>query len=216
MAFHIRREPRERYAVDQPLIGTRGDLVIADTAGIRRLAARMNILREPGSPSIQAGEIGALGLLHEVGHLLIARYEAERRPGRSGPRWTTSRTGWVRRGPPARPIRRGVPGHRRRARDPRPPPRGVAPDSRLQREPRGRPDPRADRRQGAGGRDSLSRRDGPARVDVRRWTTGRWRGGVAARTLAYAGPSRTDIAGRPAPIHPGQLGRHPRQRPSTR
>ena len=64
-----------------PLIGTRGDLVIADTAGIRRLAARMNILREPGAPSIQAGEIGALGLLHEVGHLLIARYEAERRPG---------------------------------------------------------------------------------------------------------------------------------------
>ena len=80
-AFHVRREPRERYAVDQPLIGTRGDLVIADTAGIRRLAARMNILREPGAPSIQAGEIGALGLLHEVGHLLIARYEAERRPG---------------------------------------------------------------------------------------------------------------------------------------
>ncbi len=80
-AFHVRREPRERYAVDEPLIGTRGDLVIADTAGIRRLAARMNILREPGSPSIQAGDIGALGLLHEVGHLLIARYEAERRPG---------------------------------------------------------------------------------------------------------------------------------------
>jgi glycosidase len=80
-AFHVRREPRQRYAVDLPLIGTRGDLVIADTAGMRRLAARMNVLREPGSPSIQAGEIGALGLLHEIGHLLIARYEAERRPG---------------------------------------------------------------------------------------------------------------------------------------
>ncbi len=80
-AFHIRREPRDRYAVEVPLISTRGDLVIADTAGIRRLAARMNILREPGSPSIQAGDIGALGLLHEIGHLLIARYEAERRPG---------------------------------------------------------------------------------------------------------------------------------------
>ncbi len=80
-AFHIRREPRDRYAVEVPLIGTRGDLVVADTAGIRRLAARMNVLREPGSPSIQAGEIGALGLLHEIGHLLIARYEAERRPG---------------------------------------------------------------------------------------------------------------------------------------
>ncbi len=37
-----------------------------------------------GAPSVQAGEIGALGLLHEIGHLLIARYEASRRPGAMG------------------------------------------------------------------------------------------------------------------------------------
>ena len=79
--FHVRREPRDRYAVERPLIGTRGDLVVADTAGMRRLAARMNAARSAGAPSIQAGEIGALGLLHEIGHLLVARYEAERRPG---------------------------------------------------------------------------------------------------------------------------------------
>ena len=41
----------------------------------------MNLERVAGSPSIQAGEIGALGLLHEIGHLLISRYEAARRPG---------------------------------------------------------------------------------------------------------------------------------------
>ncbi len=80
-AFHVRREPRERYGLDLPLIGTSGDLVTADLAGMRRLASRMNAGRPPGSPPIQAGEIGALGLLHEVGHLLIARYEAERQPG---------------------------------------------------------------------------------------------------------------------------------------
>ena len=79
--FHVRREPRDRYAVERPLIGTRGDLVVADTVGMRRLAARMNTARSAGAPSVQAGEIGALGLLHEIGHLLIARYEAERRPG---------------------------------------------------------------------------------------------------------------------------------------
>ncbi len=79
--FHIRRDPRERYAVRRPLVGIRGDIVVTDTAGIRRLASRMNIARAAGAPSIQAGEIGALGLLHEVGHLLIARYEADRRPG---------------------------------------------------------------------------------------------------------------------------------------
>ncbi len=79
--FHIRREPRDRYAVDGSLIGTRGDLVVTDTAGIRRLAGRMNSERAGGAASVQAGEIGALGLLHEIGHLLVARYEASRRPG---------------------------------------------------------------------------------------------------------------------------------------
>jgi len=79
--FHIRREPRDKYAVARPLIGTRGDLVVTDAAGIRRLANKMNMARVAGTASIQAGEIGALGLLHEIGHLLISRYEAERRPG---------------------------------------------------------------------------------------------------------------------------------------
>ena len=55
--------------------------MVSDTAGIRRLAERMNRARAAGTPSVQAGEIGALGLLHEVGHLLIARYEADVQPG---------------------------------------------------------------------------------------------------------------------------------------
>lgn len=79
--FHVRREPRERYSVGRSLIGIRGDLVVADTAGIRSLAARMNADRAGGATSIHAGEIGALGLLHEIGHLLVERYEASRAPG---------------------------------------------------------------------------------------------------------------------------------------
>ncbi|MEA2607820.1 MAG: hypothetical protein QOJ75_63, partial [Chloroflexota bacterium] len=79
--FHIRREPRDRYGVGGSLVGTRGDLVVTDLDGIRRLAARMNADRLGGAPPVLAGEIAALGLLHEIGHLLIARYEASRRPG---------------------------------------------------------------------------------------------------------------------------------------
>ncbi len=78
--FHVRREPRRRYAVARPLIGSRGDLVAADLAGIRRLAGRMNSARAAGAPSVSAGEIAALGLLHEIGHLLIARHESRRAP----------------------------------------------------------------------------------------------------------------------------------------
>ena len=79
--FHVRREPRERYGVVGALLGSRGDLVVADVAGIRRLAARMNADRAAGAPAVPAGEIAALGLLHEINHVLIARYERSRRPG---------------------------------------------------------------------------------------------------------------------------------------
>ncbi len=79
--FHVRREPRERYAVTRQLFGSRGDLILADLAGIRSLAARMNDEREPGSPPVYAGEIAALGLLHEIGHVLIARYEERQSAG---------------------------------------------------------------------------------------------------------------------------------------
>jgi glycosidase len=79
--FHVRREPRERYGIGRPLLGVRGDLVVADLASMRRLASRMNSARPLDEPSIQAGDIGALGLIHEIGHLLIERYEAERQPG---------------------------------------------------------------------------------------------------------------------------------------
>ncbi|MDH4141281.1 MAG: alpha-amylase family glycosyl hydrolase [Chloroflexota bacterium] len=79
--FHVRRTARERYGIDPGWIGIRGDLVVTDAAATRRLAARMNADRPAGAPGIVAGEIGALGLLHEIAHLLIDRYEATRRPG---------------------------------------------------------------------------------------------------------------------------------------
>ncbi len=74
--FHVRRTARERHAIDDALLGARGDLVVADLAAIRHLAARMNSVRPAGAPSVGAGEIVALGLLHEVAHLLTARFEA--------------------------------------------------------------------------------------------------------------------------------------------
>jgi len=79
--FHVRRTARERYAIDDGLIGIRGDLLFTDVGGMRRLAARMNAARPTASAGVLAGEIAALGLLHEVGHLLIERYEAGLRPG---------------------------------------------------------------------------------------------------------------------------------------
>ena len=78
--FHVQRQARVRYGVDNALLGTRGDLLVTELLGIRRLSDRMNEAREPGGAPVSAGEIAALGLIHEIGHLLIARYEADRQP----------------------------------------------------------------------------------------------------------------------------------------
>jgi glycosidase len=73
--FHVRRTARERYGIDEALLGARGDLLVADLAAIRHLAARMNSVRPAGTPSVGGGDIVALGLLHEIAHLLAARLE---------------------------------------------------------------------------------------------------------------------------------------------
>ena len=78
--FHVRRTARERYAIDDALLGIRGDLAVADLAAIRVVAQRMNDARPPEVAGITAGEIGALGLLHEIGHLLIARQASRGEP----------------------------------------------------------------------------------------------------------------------------------------
>ena len=78
--FHVRRTARERYEIDDALLGIRGDLAVADLAAIRIVAQRMNDARPAEAPGVTAGEIGALGLLHEIGHLLIARQASRGEP----------------------------------------------------------------------------------------------------------------------------------------
>ena len=78
--FHVRRTARERYGIDDHLLSIRGDLAVADLAALRALAQRMNDARPAEAPGVTAGEIGALGLLHEIGHLLIARQSTRGEP----------------------------------------------------------------------------------------------------------------------------------------
>jgi glycosidase len=75
--FALSRTARERFGEDGSPATERGHLKVLDRSGVRKLAARMNEEREAGSPPAQAGEIVALGLLHEIFHLLVERYEDE-------------------------------------------------------------------------------------------------------------------------------------------
>ncbi len=79
------RDAGRRYRRAIEAVAADGAVPLARGPVARRLAAAMNLARAAdqasGVPSVQAGELQAFGLLHEVFHHLIERYEAEARPG---------------------------------------------------------------------------------------------------------------------------------------
>ena len=78
--LRVGRSSRRRYDLDHRHLGDEGELLVDQIAAARRLAGRLNE-RGGGAPTAHAGEIVALGLLHEVAHALVDRYEREVRPG---------------------------------------------------------------------------------------------------------------------------------------
>ena len=77
--LRVGRTSRERYELDRRHLGPAGE-ILDEVAAARRLAARLNERAAGGAPTAHAGEIVALGLLHEVGHALIDHYEANGHP----------------------------------------------------------------------------------------------------------------------------------------
>ncbi len=85
--FHVSRTARSRYALDRPLFGFHGGVITADVGATRRLAARMNETRAregSGAPAVTAGELYALGVLHEVFHAILGQFDEQLRPGAIG------------------------------------------------------------------------------------------------------------------------------------
>jgi glycosidase len=78
--LRVGRSSRRRYDLDHRHLGDEGELLVDQIAAARRLAGRLNE-RGSGPPTAHAGEIVALGLLHEVAHALVDRYERDVRPG---------------------------------------------------------------------------------------------------------------------------------------
>src|SRR3954466_320791 len=77
--LRVGRTSRRDYELG-PELGPHGELIVDRAAAARRLAGRINEKAGGGAPTANAGEIVALGLLHEVGHALIERYERDVRP----------------------------------------------------------------------------------------------------------------------------------------
>lgn len=78
MEFRISRAARHRYAFDESIFNSRGDILMANPAGARRFALRMVLAggSRPERP-VHAGEIDAIGLIHEVQHRAVRRSAAK-------------------------------------------------------------------------------------------------------------------------------------------
>ena len=83
-AFHVSRAARDRHGLDEAT-DARGSFEITDVASARRAAQQINLDRAAGRaegpPTVTAGELIALGVLHEVFHRLVERYDEALAPG---------------------------------------------------------------------------------------------------------------------------------------
>ncbi|HEY2858013.1 MAG TPA: alpha-amylase, partial [Terracidiphilus sp.] len=98
MEFHISREARNRYQVEQTLFSFAGNVVFGDLKASRELTHRMNQARgteQDPDRAIHPGALFAMGLIDEASHLLMHYYRkivAPRAIG-EGLQWFSARVG---------------------------------------------------------------------------------------------------------------------------
>jgi glycosidase len=82
MEFHIARAVREAAKVDDLLFSYTGNVVFADVAAARRLAAALNEAHPNADPAsaFNAGALFAMGLIDELSHALVASYRKQLDP----------------------------------------------------------------------------------------------------------------------------------------
>ncbi|MDR3166518.1 MAG: alpha-amylase, partial [Treponema sp.] len=83
MEFHIRRDVREEYTLEQSLFSLRGNVVLADFRQVRELTRRFNAkINAALHPEriIRAGQLNAMGLIDEILHYVVALYREQVQP----------------------------------------------------------------------------------------------------------------------------------------
>ncbi len=82
--FHTSSAARKKYQLDDNLFTLTGDLIVADFTSARKLADKINKIKENEAgqhKQTTPGQINALGLIHEILHYLIGYYEEKVNPG---------------------------------------------------------------------------------------------------------------------------------------
>ena len=78
--FHIAGSIRKKYQFNELLFGSDGRVVFANFGAVREFVFQINKHRE-AAEHLYAGEVNAAGLLDEIFHLLLRKYEEQVNPG---------------------------------------------------------------------------------------------------------------------------------------
>ena len=84
MEFHISKQARDRYQLDDSLFSFNGNVIFANFHAVRLFVQKINQKRDLVNypeRAVQAGQINALGLIDEIFHYVIHLYQQQKRPG---------------------------------------------------------------------------------------------------------------------------------------
>jgi glycosidase len=73
MEFHICKDVRTECGIEVPLFALSGNVVFADFHQVRLLAQKLNVRGH----TVKAGQLGAMGLIDEILHYLVALYREQ-------------------------------------------------------------------------------------------------------------------------------------------
>lgn len=82
--FHISRNSRNKYNIEESLFSIEGKVIIANSYQARLFSEKINVIRRAEGKSNQQvtpGQVNGLGLLHEIFHFMIRYYEEKENPG---------------------------------------------------------------------------------------------------------------------------------------
>src|SRR4030066_1420249 len=81
--FHISRQARYRYKVDELRFGMTGNVIFANFHGARLFASKMNEKRDMinfPERAVRPGQINAMGLIDEILHMVVQLYRQQINP----------------------------------------------------------------------------------------------------------------------------------------
>lgn len=81
--FHIRKSARDAYEFDQDIFSIRGDVIFTSFTQSRLFADKINQKKHAAwdsSDRVQASQINAMGLVHEIMHFVIESYRTDANP----------------------------------------------------------------------------------------------------------------------------------------